>query len=47
MSPFRITGYTHSTPEFERLEQLNKDLIEVVELILNGSTPLKTQATPR
>jgi hypothetical protein len=34
MSPFRITGYTHSTPEFERLEQLNKDLIEVVELYL-------------
>ena len=34
MSPFRITGYTHSTPEFERLERLNKDLIEVVELYL-------------
>lgn len=34
MSPFRITGYTHSTPEFERLEQLNKELIEVVELYL-------------
>lgn len=34
MSPFRITGYTHSTPEFERLERLNKELIEVVELYL-------------
>ena len=34
MPPFRITGYTHSTPEFERLERLNKDLIEVVELYL-------------
>ena len=34
MSPFRITGYTHSTPEFERLERLNRDLIEVVELYL-------------
>jgi hypothetical protein len=34
MSPFRITGYTHSTPEFERLEQLNKELVEVVELYL-------------
>ena len=34
MSPFRITGYTHSTPEFERLERLNKELVEVVELYL-------------
>ena len=34
VSPFRITGYTHSTPEFERLERLNKELIEVVELYL-------------
>lgn len=32
MSPFRITGYTHSTPEFERLEQINKELVNVVEL---------------
>ena len=34
MSPFRLTGYTHPNPELERLEQMNKDLIEVVELYL-------------
>ena len=37
MSPFRTTGYTHVPSELERLEQLNKELVEVVELYVKWS----------
>jgi len=32
VSPFRIKGYASTDQESDRLEQLNKELIEVVEL---------------
>ena len=37
MSPFRTTGYTYVPSELERLEQLNKELVEVVELYVKWS----------
>lgn len=51
MSPFRIKGYASTDQESDRLEQLNKKLIEVVELYVKWTRaiedPSRTTAQER